>query len=102
MFIIGYDRAIWKANYFGKVSDTEKVAMKSYDESLPPNMKSARNRKEVILEKINSLPQELKNKALIEFGLHEYYSRNEYKHNCMIRDIPHPEMVVDYNDEWVI
>ena len=102
MFIINYDRDVWKADYFSKISEEEKRAMKEYDNSFPSELRAAKNRKEKILAKLNALPDGVRENALREFELHEYTARNERKHTAMIRDIPHPEMVVDENGEWVL
>ena len=61
-----------------------------------------KNRREKILSKLNALPEEERRRALIEFEKHEYFSRNEQKHTAMIRDIPHPDMALDENGEWVM
>jgi len=102
VFVIGYDRDSWKADYFSKMSEEEKRAIKEYDDSLPSELRSAKNRKERIIEKLNALPDGVREKALQEFELHEYTARNERKHTSMIRDIPHPEMAVDENGEWIL
>ncbi len=54
------------------------------------------------MDKINALPDERRKKALIEFEQHEYFSRNEQRHTSMIRDIPHPDMALDENGEWIL
>ena len=41
-----------------------------------------------ILEKINSLPNEQREKALRDFELHEYCASKEGQHTILIRDIP--------------
>ena len=48
-----------------------------------------------ILEKINSLPNEQREKALRDFELHEYCASKEGQHTILIRDIPHPLMALD-------
>ena len=48
-----------------------------------------------ILEKINSLPNEQREKALRDFELHEYCASKEGQHTILIRDIPHPLIVLD-------
>ncbi len=65
-------------------------------------MDAGKSRKELILDKINALPEEKRKKALLEFEQHEYFSRNEYKHTVMIRDIPHPDMALDANGDWIV
>ena len=59
-------------------------------------------RRDIILEKINALPEPKRSMALREFEIDEYYARNERKHNCLIEDIPHPDMALDENGEWVV
>lgn len=58
--------------------------------------------REKILEKLNALPEPQRSKALREFEVHEYCAANERKHNCLIEDIPHPDMAVDDNGNWIL
>ena len=59
--------------------------------------------RERILEKINALPEPQKTKALQDFEIHEYCTRKERRHNCLIEDVPHPVMAVDdETGEWII
>ena len=48
-----------------------------------------------ILEKINSLPNGQREKALRDFELHEYCASKEGQHTILIRDIPHPLIVLE-------
>ncbi len=47
-----------------------------------------------LLNKINALPKKQREKALMELELHEYCKTRERQHTVLIRDIPHPLMVV--------
>ena len=51
--------------------------------------------RERIIQKINSLPEPQKTRAMQELEVHEYCGRNERKHNVLIADTPHPLMVLD-------
>ena len=55
-----------------------------------------------ILEKINALPEPGRTEALREFEVHEYCARNGKKHNCLIEDIPHPDMAIDVDGNWIL
>ncbi len=48
-----------------------------------------------LLNKINALPKEQKKRALMEFELHEYCKAKEKQHTVLIRDMPHPLIVLD-------
>ncbi len=48
-----------------------------------------------ILDKINSLPKEKREKALRELELHDYCCSKEEQHTVLIRDIPNKLMVLD-------
>lgn len=48
-----------------------------------------------LLNKINALPEEQKKKALLELELHDYFGSREDWHTIMIRDIPHPLIIVE-------
>ncbi len=56
-----------------------------------------------LLNKINSLPGSQRGKALMELEAHEYCKTREQQHTVLIRDIPHPLMIVkrDYSgNNW--
>ena len=88
--------------WFQKMGRAEREAQKEFERHEKPKASTAKNRKELILEKLNALPDGAREKALREFEQHEYFSRNEYKHTAMIRDIPHPDMALDENGDWVL
>jgi hypothetical protein len=48
-----------------------------------------------LLNKINALPKEQKKRALMELELHEYCKEKEIQHTVLIRDMPHPLIVLD-------
>jgi|LFRM01.1.fsa_nt_gb hypothetical protein len=48
-----------------------------------------------LLEKIYALPDEQREKALRDFELHEYCASKEGQHTILIRDIPHPLIVLE-------
>lgn len=58
--------------------------------------------RERILKKLNALPEPKRTQALKEFEVHDYCSRKERNHNCLIEDIPHPAMAVNDDGEWIV
>jgi hypothetical protein len=48
-----------------------------------------------LLNKINALPKEQKETALLKLELHEYCKARDKQHTTLIRDIPHPLMITE-------
>jgi hypothetical protein len=51
--------------------------------------------REKVMDKIYSLPDEQRDSALSDFNVHEYFSSKENQHATLIKDRPHPLMVLD-------
>ena len=90
------------SEWYRKQNKNELFAQLRANKDIEPKARKAKTRKEMILNRLESLPGDVKKNALLEFEAHEYFARNEGKHIKLINDAPHKLLATDLNGDWVL